>query len=185
MTRRRFKGYARHVRSVRIALGLTTQAKPARNPKGSYQRRDVILAEMNFSSYRDYLRSDLWKDIRSRVIGPYTFCKACRQRPASEVHHLRYDKDTMLGRRVDTLMALCHDCHDRIEFGRKGKRSLNDANMALLGLVSKVEKQRIQGVLAGGKKPKRRKKKLVRVGTHGRTHQDSYWTLNPTFIRRT
>ena len=35
---------------------------------GIYRQRNAILFKMGYANYSEYLRSDLWKDIRKRVV---------------------------------------------------------------------------------------------------------------------
>lgn len=95
------------------------------------QKRDVVLRSMCFDSYASYLRSDIWKEIREAVMRKAKWmCRACG-RKAVHVHHRSYDKDTMSGRGMKNLIALCQDCHQAIEFSPSGtKRTLHEANEA-------------------------------------------------------
>lgn len=98
----------------------------------AYQVRDKILAELGFSSYKDYLASDLWAAIRQTVFSAKShYCTLCR-RFAGEVHHSFYDLDTLRGKKLDYLHPICHQCHHAIEFPRGNKVSLRVANQLLL-----------------------------------------------------
>jgi hypothetical protein len=72
------------------------------------------LADLGFASYRDYLNSALWAGIRSRVYDVKgRTCIRCKERPATEVHHTKYDDDTLAGRSIISLVPVCRDCHER------------------------------------------------------------------------
>ena len=91
------------------------------------------LAKLGFSSYRAYLRSDLWADIRRRVFATKgRICVGCGGK-ANSVHHRSYDVGTMSGARLRSLDPICGACHAEIEFTNKGrkKNSLSQANKKL------------------------------------------------------
>lgn len=81
-----------------------------------YRYRNDNLERMGFRSYRAYLKSELWKSIRSRVLGEKPICEACAKRKATQVHHRSYDPATLKGENVNSLSAICSRCH------RKGER---------------------------------------------------------------
>ena len=98
--------------------------------------RSEKLARMGFATYSDYLASDLWAAIRTRVLErDNCTCCVCK-REAETVHHKKYDDATMDGRRIDTMVSLCNACHYAIEFGDCGnKTGLREANRRLARLV--------------------------------------------------
>lgn len=101
--------------------------------KNPYERRDRILLELGFASYESYLRGDLWKAIRWRVMEDQHWqCWSCENQ-AQLVHHRRYTRDVLLGLNVKPLIALCVGCHDYGEFDPYSgeKRRLLQANAAL------------------------------------------------------
>lgn len=93
----------------------------------SYESRDLILSKMGFDSYRDYLASDLWKRIRRKV---YTAkgsrCFLCGNQ-ADALHHSRYHRNDLLGKKIRFIDPICDSCHNRIEFDGDKKRSLHGA----------------------------------------------------------
>ncbi len=97
-----------------------------------YQQRDRLLLSMGYDSYAQYQRSDLWKGIRARQLVKQPWCTGCG-RKARQVHHLRYDKPTMLGRCPGSLVSVCGTCHYSSEFDAIGtKLSIDEANKRLL-----------------------------------------------------
>jgi hypothetical protein len=72
---------------------------------------DGSQVEMPVSDYRAYLRSDAWKERRSRAVERAGGrCAVCNARGPLEVHHRRYDR---VGRELpEDLLVLCRDCHD-------------------------------------------------------------------------
>jgi 5-methylcytosine-specific restriction endonuclease McrA len=82
-----------------------------------YQRRNKLLSEMRFGSYAEYLESDLWKEIRNRVlIRDGLRCRVCASE-ATQVHHKSYDRCVLAGESIDQLISICETCHEAIEFG--------------------------------------------------------------------
>lgn len=78
-------------------------------------RADSLLY-LGMANYAEYLASPLWESIRKRVLDRENrICRLCGEE-ASQVHHRSYSKATMLGDRIDRLVALCRECHRWIEF---------------------------------------------------------------------
>lgn len=92
--------------------------------------REQTLKEMGYSSYAEYLASDLWKSIRKQVLDNAKKCVLCKGKP-TEVHHKNYHRPTLEGKTIDSLVPLCRFCHYRIEFTKGKKNSLATANTKL------------------------------------------------------
>jgi hypothetical protein len=70
-----------------------------------------ILRQLGFTTYQDYLRSQLWMSIRRRVLAFYDGrCKDCGGK-ATQIHHYRYNRDNLSGKSLHGLYALCRPCH--------------------------------------------------------------------------
>lgn len=71
---------------------------------------------LGYSSYDEYLQSEHWQKLRKMIlISAGEKCQRCGSRAALQVHHETYDN---LGHeRVDDLLAVCRECHDKIHFG--------------------------------------------------------------------
>ena len=96
----------------------------------SYVSRGFWLSQMDFKTYREYLASDLWKDIRVRAFKTHGYrCFLCGER-AFEVHHLRYHKNDLTGKRLKYLRPICRSCHQGIEFEGGKKQSVREAKTA-------------------------------------------------------
>lgn len=107
-----------------------------------YASRNHTLKELGFDSYKDYLKSRLWKKIRSKIMNRANYvCEIC-QSHATEVHHSRYHRNDLLGKTLKFLHPLCGDCHYNVEFKKGVKLSLKDATQKQNGLKEKAEKQR-------------------------------------------
>lgn len=75
---------------------------------------DLVLP-LGYCSYADYLKSALWVSIRSRVYeAKGRVCLECKEAPATEIHHRRYDEDTLRGLTLNYLVPICDPCHERI-----------------------------------------------------------------------
>lgn len=98
---------------------------------GSRERKKY-LREMGFSSYKEYLRSSFWGQIRDLQLKKQPWCCGCGMK-ASQVHHLSYDKRTLSGKSENRLVSVCATCHKDIEFDDQGnKTTIHEANVRLL-----------------------------------------------------
>ena len=87
-----------------------------------YQSRNLVLRELGFASYKDYLQSDLWKELRVKVYAAKgRTCYLCGS-PATELHHNRYHLNDLKGRKIRFISPICRKCHEGIEF-KDGKKS--------------------------------------------------------------
>ncbi len=92
--------------------------------KSIYKNRNKVIQLNGLAkSYKEYLRSDLWKKIRARVLkrdrGECRICGGI----ASQAHHTNYATKTMLGHSIVGIFAICSGCHYFVEFfgdGTKG-----------------------------------------------------------------
>lgn len=84
-------------------------------------KRDKALFDLGFASYRDYLRSDLWKAIRAAVLETTPKCELCDSK-AQHVHHLRYTRQSLTARARWALVAICAECHRKVEFDEDGRK---------------------------------------------------------------
>lgn len=112
--------------------------RPRKKPLIAYNAtRAQILKALGFRTYRAYLKSALWARIRATVFAVKgTLCLVCLTRRAMQVHHRRYDRDTMLGINIAYLMPICIECHEAIEFKLDGtKRSTAAVDRYLIGLI--------------------------------------------------
>jgi hypothetical protein len=110
----------------REASKLAAQAKRDQvtlNAKGKhYTSRNANLQRLGIGSYREYLASDLWKDVRSKVYAVKgSHCYLCGN-PATELHHNRYHKNDLVGKRLKYINPICRPCHDGIEFNQEGEK---------------------------------------------------------------
>ena len=92
-------------------------------------KRDKTLFRIGFASYRDYLRSPMWKMIRKVVLEETPVCEICNKAAANQVHHIRYTYSALMGRPRGRkyLVAVCRGCHCAIEFKADGTKRTYEA----------------------------------------------------------
>lgn len=96
----------------------------------SYQSRNAVLRTLGFRNYGEYLQSELWRKVRDKVFAiKGKACYLCGGR-AWQVHHNRYHKNDLTGKRVRFINPICGDCHHEIEFSDGEKVDLRDAAKA-------------------------------------------------------
>lgn len=103
--------------------------KKAKKNWDAYGVREQALRAMGFSSYKEYLASDLWKGIRSRRLSISDGCSCCDNK-ADVVHHDTYHEKLLRGDQLAVerdLYPLCHGCHLKVEFSGDRKRSWQEA----------------------------------------------------------
>jgi len=128
-----------------------------------YKERDDILEELGYDDYKHYLKSDLWSEIRDRVLKESGYeCICCGNQKLDEtlvmqIHHMVYSKKNLSGESLYGLVAICRSCHVKAEFkprtktkGRRGRRrklkmgakkTLGEANAHVLGIGEKKKKK--------------------------------------------
>jgi hypothetical protein len=72
--------------------------------------------ERKRARYAEYLQSDEWRERRALVLERAEgLCEGCREKPATQVHHLTYDH--IFNELLFELVAVCDDCHEHIHYG--------------------------------------------------------------------
>lgn len=89
-----------------------------------------VLKSYGFQSYAEYLRSDLWLSVRTKVLDGATCNCGCGKKP-DQVHHKVYTEANLLGISHRGLVAVHRDCHHGIEFQDGVKVRLPKANSEL------------------------------------------------------
>jgi hypothetical protein len=104
----------------------------------TYKKRNECLKRLGFKDYASYLKSDLWKGIRQRVLKKKgKRCCVCKK-PAFIVHHRAYFIDVLRGSNISFLEPICATCHNAIEYEPNGaKRSLRAVDEAFCRLTDK------------------------------------------------
>ena len=85
-------------------------------------QQDRIVRKLGFWCYKDYLKSDLWQQIREAVQGP---CYRCGG-DANTVHHKKYTIENMRGDTTKGLARVCGPCHLSIHNGKLPADSIQE-----------------------------------------------------------
>lgn len=98
------------------------KSRQRERPMVDYAQRGRSLRALGFETYPDYLASKLWTEIRADVLArDHERCRCCNNK-ATQVHHFSYDTDTLAGRDLRWLAAVCSGCHLAIEYFPDGKK---------------------------------------------------------------
>ena len=82
-----------------------------------YTTLNQALSRVNFNDYSEYLSSNLWKNIRNKVLNRSKGrCELCTRKAKLEVYHRGYTLFALLGKRLDSLIACCDLCHREKSF---------------------------------------------------------------------
>lgn len=106
----------------------------------TYKDRNVLLLQLGYNSYDEYLQSPLWYGIRKRGFEYHgKVCMLCKG-TAVALHHIGYGMDVLTGKCLDSLAPLCNECHVKVEFRTNGnKRTLVGAQTAYGRLYKKAK----------------------------------------------
>ena len=90
--------------------------------EGGYKERTKSLNILKYGSYKSYLQGKEWCSIRKWVVSLYGGrCSFCTH-DYNEIHHAKYDVDTLVGNTLHHLHPVCHDCHQYGEFDFYGNK---------------------------------------------------------------
>ena len=88
----------------------------------SLRERTKACRDLGFWTYRIYLDSGFWRQLRKRVLERDGYaCRSCGGR-ATQVHHVSYSRAVILGNDIGPLVSVCRPCHEAVEFDSKGKK---------------------------------------------------------------
>lgn len=107
-----------------------------------YVRRKEVLLQLGYSSYRKYLRSQLWTDIRAKKLARDPECYGCGRKRSLQVHHTIYSMAVMSGESEEGLYSVCRGCHQNIEFTRAGWKRQPDQATAELKRLHRMRMKR-------------------------------------------
>lgn len=79
-----------------------------------YTSRNIRLRNKKYTSYQDFLSSDLWKQIKelANTKKQMSNCFFCKSDNNIILHHVRYSRVTRLT--LNYLLPTCKECHDAI-----------------------------------------------------------------------
>jgi hypothetical protein len=88
-----------------------------------FEERGRCCKSLGFSDYKEYLSSDLWKDLsRATLKRKSKICARCGGK-ANQVHHRSYSLEVLKGDRGDIdeqLVSVCGGCHNIIHYNEYG-----------------------------------------------------------------
>lgn len=102
---------------------------------GQYAQRLAVLNNLGFANYKEYLNSDLYQGIKSRVLTRRPYCELCGD-VSVVVHHVAYNKKSLRGSKSPLLVSLCNSCHYYIEVDKAGEKTT--WSMAVTKLLCKL-----------------------------------------------
>jgi hypothetical protein len=107
----------------------------------TYTYRNCLLRKLGYDSYEQYLQSTKWAWIRNRAYLYHgRLCLLCSA-PATQIHHLGYGWEVLVGLNVKPLAPVCRPCHDKVEFRPDGsKRTLIESQGEYMRLLEEARK---------------------------------------------
>lgn len=109
-------------RQRRQRLFRDQQAREAASAKAEAKARfnttrEAVLQQLGFSSYKAYLASALWRELKQRLVSGAD-CAICRSRKAVTLHHTRYDLAALSGKSTEDIHPVCRACHRKLHVKR-------------------------------------------------------------------
>jgi hypothetical protein len=101
--------------------------------------------KFGFKSYSDYLKSHIFKKIKEEVFNIHSKTCICCKKEATQIHHMKYTDENILGKNYKYLVPICGKCHYKIEFNSDGSKTLklSSVNKKLKFMMSKKDKLNI------------------------------------------
>lgn len=81
--------------------------------------------KLGFSTYDQYLDSDIFKGIKESVLKIHDNKCCCCGNLADQIHNIKYTYENMSGKNYKDLVSICKKCHHKIEFNKNGERISN------------------------------------------------------------
>ena len=82
------------------------------------KEKEIKRAGLCVGTYKLYLQTNHWKDLRSKKLEKNPICQFCKKEKATQVHHLRYcdgnGKSILYKEKSSDLLSVCEDCHKKI-----------------------------------------------------------------------
>lgn len=144
--------------ATHLIRGLKARKRPSR-ATGDYKKRNDELPDLGYATYREYLKSDDWAELRGRILRQHPTCCRCDD-PATQVHHFSYHAAVILGRCNDLLLPICEPCHKSVEFDGDRKRTLSESQIEVMHTAKDFFLWRIRS-------GKGRLKRMTRKLAHG------------------
>ena len=103
-----------------------------------YETRLKALKTLGYSTYHEYLLSDIWTKIRATHLKNLPNCFVCNKL-ATEIHHASYDVKVLTGENLYSLHSICRDCHFAGEYIGNRKLSPSQATTRMYMLKDLTE----------------------------------------------
>lgn len=94
---------------------------------------------MDKKDYADFLQSMEWKAVRNEYIKTHSKCFMCG-RPASEVHHFKYEKGELGFLNTKNLVSLCRSCHREVHLFDKLIMSFAGSDLTVPSIIESFRK---------------------------------------------
>lgn len=83
-----------------------------------------MLKKLGFKTYKEYLESELWKNLKKQIYAKKDKCDCCGSRDNLQIHHASYTfmRTKKDGKRVGSikgLKLLCKNCHKKVHENAK------------------------------------------------------------------
>jgi len=116
-----------------------------RKPRKRKERKARKQRGNRREAYFTYMRSELWKEIRSVVLERDRHECLCCGEPATEVHHRSYSAKVMAGNDNSKLASICGRCHNRLHYTDDNKkRSKKETEQEYLRAIeARIRRRRV------------------------------------------
>lgn len=94
---------------------------------------------MEKKEYADFLQSMEWKAVRNEYMKTHSKCIMCG-RPASEVHHFKYETGELGYLNTKNLVSLCRSCHREVHLFDKLIMSFKGSDLAATWIIELFRK---------------------------------------------
>ena len=94
---------------------------------------------MDKKEYADFLQSMEWKAVRNEYIKTHSKCFMCG-RPASEVHHFKYERGELGYLNTKNLVSLCRSCHREVHLFDKIIMTFKGNNLTVPSIIDSFRK---------------------------------------------
>lgn len=140
--------------------------------------RQAALCRLGFPDYATYLESPLWRSVRASVLARDRRRCLCGKR-ANQVHHRRYDEQTLRGETLEHLVSVCRPCHrfGSVDAGRITEPAETDARIAARIAIKNRKKLRHRLEMER-RKAEGRRRRAEKAKTTAVQRQDGSWDVS-------
>jgi 5-methylcytosine-specific restriction endonuclease McrA len=96
------------------------------------------LKKLGYSSYKIYLNSDHWKDVRKKFWASKLpkYCGGCGSKKGLSLHHKTYKR--LGSERLTDFILVCNDCHLKIHKKNNNNKPLSETTSKVLRKQRKI-----------------------------------------------